>query len=372
MKGRECSRSWQAEAVEDGRLTGTDLASFERHVVTCETCSREARALGELRRAAAGLPMQRSTPLERRRQRSELIRRAHASSIEAPRSFARPALALALVIVAIAALVMKARPAFLARSAATPTYRLVTSEDAAWRPVSENATLELSIERGHFDLAVDKLQRGQRFLLDLPDGELEVQGTQFIVDVDGVRTSLVRVFEGRVALRLRARGEIVLRAGESWSDGSAKDGVPPPAVAPPATSAGEPTPPATANSAASPSVPVGQGARSERAKRATKAKSSEIPSNEVAVADEPRATPASDFARAMAAFSAGDYGRAEQLLLAFERDHAGDARAEDATFLRAISRSRRGDDLGAQTIAREYLRRFPAGLRRREAERMAE
>jgi hypothetical protein len=37
----------------------------------------------------------------------------------------------------------------------------------------------------------------------------------------------------------------------------------------------------------------------------------------------------------MAAFSAGDYGRAEQLFNAFETRHPSDARVEDATFLKS-------------------------------------
>jgi TolA-binding protein len=78
-----------------------------------------------------------------------------------------------------------------------------------------------------------------------------------------------------------------------------------------------------------------------------------------------------DFALAMAAFSAGDYGRAERLFLAFGQDHPADARVEDATFLIAVARSRRGDVDGAGKIARQYLQRYPSGLRRVEAERLA-
>jgi TolA-binding protein len=72
----------------------------------------------------------------------------------------------------------------------------------------------------------------------------------------------------------------------------------------------------------------------------------------------------------MAAFTAGDYNRSEQLFAAFERDHATDPRTEDATFLRALSRARRGDHAGARGLAAEYLQRFPNGLRRVEMERL--
>ena len=73
---------------------------------------------------------------------------------------------------------------------------------------------------------------------------------------------------------------------------------------------------------------------------------------------------------AMAAFAAGYFGNAERLLAAFERAHPADARVEDATFLRAVARARRGDLTTARAIADEYLRRYPNGLRRAEAERM--
>ena len=72
----------------------------------------------------------------------------------------------------------------------------------------------------------------------------------------------------------------------------------------------------------------------------------------------------------MAAFSAGDFGKAERLFTAFERAHPADARVEDATFLRAVARARRGDVATARAIARDYLRRYPKGLRRAEAERL--
>jgi TolA-binding protein len=72
----------------------------------------------------------------------------------------------------------------------------------------------------------------------------------------------------------------------------------------------------------------------------------------------------------MAAFDAGDYGQAERAFLGFERRHPGDARCEDATFLRAVARARRGDAAGASAIAREYLERYPRGLRVHEAKQL--
>jgi TolA-binding protein len=78
------------------------------------------------------------------------------------------------------------------------------------------------------------------------------------------------------------------------------------------------------------------------------------------------------FAEAVAAFGAGDYGRADALFGTFARDFPTDSRAEDATFLRADARAKRGDKAGAAAGARLYLRAYPNGLRRPAAERLAE
>src|SRR5690606_2344310 len=86
---------------------------------------------------------------------------------------------------------------------------------------------------------------------------------------------------------------------------------------------------------------------------------------------EPPSLAGEAFSLAMSAFSAGDYGEAEQRFIEFERAHPNDARVEDSTFLRAVARSRRGDQTAAQAIAREYLRRYPQGFRRTEARRLA-
>jgi hypothetical protein len=67
-------------------------------------------------------------------------------------------------------------------------------------------------------------------------------------------------------------------------------------------------------------------------------------------------------------FLRGDYASAEKLFSDFERAHHTDARVEDAAFLRALCRQRLGDTAGAVRGAGEYLRRYPAGFRRKEAE----
>ena len=48
MSATPCPRLFEAEAMRDGRLTGAERASFERHVARCPACSSEVRALEAL------------------------------------------------------------------------------------------------------------------------------------------------------------------------------------------------------------------------------------------------------------------------------------------------------------------------------------
>jgi len=41
-------RLFEVEAMRDGRLAGTQLASFARHVALCPVCAREAKALDQV------------------------------------------------------------------------------------------------------------------------------------------------------------------------------------------------------------------------------------------------------------------------------------------------------------------------------------
>jgi TolA-binding protein len=354
---KACERSWQAEAARDGRFSDFDRASFERHAAACAVCTREMRALVELETAFRSLPAQTSSPLERRRARIELLRRANALAVhEHPRWSRRRLTVSALVATAAAALAFAVfvllRPARVHQpheSIAAPTYRLKASEGADFALADPGATLRIDARYGRFELEVDRLKQGQRFLLSLPDGELEVQGTRFMVDVDRARTRSVRVTEGGVALRLRNRAPLVLSAGDRWPPVTARTPLaqPPPRAGVEPSAAGPASAPKPTAVRAPPSASSGPGAA-------------------------PTPTAGSDFATAMAAFSAGDFARAETLFTTFEARHPRDARVEDSMFLRSVARSRRGDTSGAQALARDYLRRYPKGLRRLEAERLGE
>jgi hypothetical protein len=396
MKTTGCPRTWQAEAARDGRLSDIDARSFQRHAGTCVVCEQTVRALSVLHEVAARLPALASTPLERRRLRNELLRRANDVALGPARSpwlLGLAAVSMLAVVVAVCAFIrhspVRGDGVVLPFGPRVPTFRLTTSEGAEWKTLERSPTLRLSVQRGHFELSVDKLHTGQRFLLDLPDGELEVQGTRFVVDADGTRTLAVTVSEGRVALRLRRAPSRALLAGERWTlaaDPLETAGAPSvgevgevenstavsPAPGRPASVVtgldAAPEPPVVAHHAPS-ERPVAANTPFTAAPNAPVSPRTPVPSG---ASPSARSTAGQDFAQAMSAFSAGDYGVAEWRFADFERKHIEDARVEDATFLRAVARSRRGDVAGAQAMAREFLRRYPNALRRSDAERLIE
>jgi hypothetical protein len=368
MKRPACTRVQQAEDFEDGRLSGAERASFDRHAATCDECASELRALVRLRQSAERLPASTPTPLEHRRQRQALLRRASELGQRAPVQPRRRTFALALFGALVAAvgigfaLGASRSDSEASAALAAPTYRLDASPGAAWQTIEAGAALRLRLRSGSFKLAVHKLTAVQRFVLELPDGELEVIGTQFGVIVEPEGTRRVEVAEGTVALRLRDALPISLRAGESWT--AEREATR--AAAPASVPAAEPT------SAPAP-APVAPSDRSR-----VSAQQTALPEMKRALepsSGEPAATEGThddDFARAMAAFSAGDYGQAERLFQDFERRRPEDARQEDSMFLRAVARARRGDAAGARAAARAYLERYPNGLRAPEAKRLAE
>jgi len=363
-----CSRTWQAEAVLDGRLSRADTESFQRHAATCECCAREIRCLDTLRSVGQRLPILTSTPLEQRRLRQSLLRAANELALHPRPSRLKPALAFgafaAAVALALVVWVLAPHENTPTPVAGAPTFHMETSKGAAWSSLSRQATLRLLLTSGRFELSVDKLRAGQRFILELPDGELEVKGTRFVVEVHDAKTERVRVHEGRVALRLRGQPDLLLEAGDSWPASTATAAAP--LVKPPVAALAPKTESASAESA--------ELAESKTAAvRRPDARSKPSPSPAASELEAPPTEPtgAGDaFAQAMSAFTAGDFGKAERLFAAFERAHPADARVEDATYLRAVARARRGDLGAARAIARDYLRRYPNGLRRAEAERL--
>jgi ferric-dicitrate binding protein FerR (iron transport regulator) len=226
---------------------------------------------------------------------------------------------------------------------ASPGFDLRPEAGSVWRQLSAGRAVRLQLQRGAVLVSVGKLQVGQSFVIELPDGELEVRGTRFAVEADGAQTSRVAVEEGRVALRLVGSPELLLGAGQSWQRPLSQAKHAPEAVD--ASDANAPGPEASVHAAR----PKGVAAPSTFASKPASA---------------------SDFAAAMESYTRGDFATAEQLFQRFESLHPHNARAEDSLFLRAMTRHRRGDRAGAAQLAARYLERFPKGFRGEEARRL--
>lgn len=328
-----CNRTWQAEASVDGRLEPDELAAFERHAHGCSACSAELGSLRALAEQMSALAEPERTELERRRQRAALQRRAHELLLQSNPSQRNVRFAFAAVLVVcltvIAAIALR-RP-----SVRAPAFEVVDLAQAEWSLETKEATSRVKLRGGTASFHVEHLQGGARFVVEMPDGRLEVRGTRFVVHVAQGHTRSVIVTEGTVLLQLPGFDGL-LHAGERW-----------PAIEPPASSTSS-VPPPVASATTTAAVPVVSAS---------------------SVAAKPSAGPR--FAEAMNAFGAGDYARADTLFAAFAREFPRDARVEDALFLRAQSRSRLGDKAGAALLARQYLEAFPNGLRRPEAKRLA-
>jgi hypothetical protein len=73
----------------------------------------------------------------------------------------------------------------------------------------------------------------------------------------------------------------------------------------------------------------------------------------------------------MAALDRGDDRGAAAGFARFVAAHPGDARAEDAAYLRVVALQRSGDDAEMKGAALDYLRRYPGGFRKMEVEALA-
>jgi hypothetical protein len=332
--------------------------------------------MASLRRAMGELVAPDLTALELRRMRVKLLQRAHARRTRRqPR--ARTVWGLAgIAAIAGAAIIAgaaatrplassRATPSRVVASPAGPGFDFVNVEGATVTSRTEGGITRATLADGVAAFHVEHVGPSLRFLLALPDGEIEVRGTRFVVKVAGARTQSVDVAEGVVVLRLRGDFERQLVAGERWTAPALAEAptaktreLESPLPGPVKTlSHALALPPAPASPASPPLADL-EGSSSSAASSDAVRRNAQLAASE-------------RFASAIAAFQAASYGQADGLLESFALDFASDARAEDASFLRAVARSRMGDAPGAASLARAYLQSFPRGLRRREAEELA-
>lgn len=413
-----CPRTWMAEAIEDGRLGELERVSFERHAAICNDCTRAATELAHLRDVVRQLPVPGISDIERHHQRAQLIERAYRRIVSAEGRIRFQRLMAAGTLVAVLAGIVWLgwpRPTVFQPGLAEkgndeaalgpPIYEVTALQKGDWTREETGNVARVRLVHGSAEFHVHPLRAGQRFLVDLPDGEIEVRGTRFVVAVNATETRYVVVTEGKVVLRRQGDGERLLLAGERWdhlraspqaSDRLPKSGVTANREAKAMgsqhgyhTVGALSVPRATAHPAQTvalvpngerrplPSPPKLRGDPRSGASVAVFPDSTpptptslDAKAKQAALADRPPIS-ADLFARGIAAFRGGRYADADRLLQTFQSERPSDPRTEDAAFLRAVSRSRMGDVRGAAVLARDYLRQFPRGLRRPEAESLS-
>lgn len=347
MSLRQCPRLFEAESMRDGRLTGADGSSFERHVALCSACSREVRALEALADSLRASPRHDALDeLHVRRERTRLLAAFDAALVAPKRRSARPWSVFPAAAAVVGVVVLFLWHSRVLPSAPMPAAAVIRAEsDALWSSQMEGNRERVVLVRGALWIHVDHASGEGRLVVELPDGELDDTGTTFTVSADADRTTAVVVDEGRVLLRLHGRPPVTIGPGDTWV---------PDAPAPMAcVAAPAPTPAVSAQGA--PTEPSSQPPRTS------------LPPARTA----PRLDASIEFRRAMEALARGDNGDAAALFAAFLSKHPRDRQAEDAAYLRVIALQRWGDAAAAKDGAREYLRRYPSGFRRVEMDQLS-
>jgi hypothetical protein len=357
MKPGACPRLFEVEALRDGRLGAAERSHFERHVMMCAVCSREARSLDELARALRHCPAEpRGDELQQRRERTRLLAAFDRALVSEghSRTPARRWVALASMAVLAATLIFFWREAPSTPDLATSSAAFRADAGTLWSRRVEAQRELVVLERGVLWIQVATVPNKLPLLVRLPDGELEDIGTTFSVTVEAGRTAGVAVEEGRVVLRLHGRAPVVIAAGESWPEPPVALSTPEPSLPRPAAAPGTERVP-TGLEPATPLEPP------------TSARKPSKPRASASAATAPGAA-SNDFREAMAALHTGQSRDAAARFTRFIERHPRDARAEDAAYMRVLALREAGDDAGMKAAARQYLGRHPQGFRRAEVE----
>jgi TolA-binding protein len=346
-----CTRLWEIDPYRDGRLGEKDARSFERHLRACSACSGQLERDERLRELARALPDADPGELPLRRLRARVMRDAATGDVRPgrPRGW-RLAATAAVVLVGLggwAAVASRHVPTVTSVTSVTvatasgagapsPTESpgavlvtetlagtVVASAGSRWSQKRGGGVEEIAFEDGSLHMHVRPLAAGERLVVVLPDGELEVRGTTFDVDVTQGATTRVHVDEGVVELRLRGQTLRRLQATETWV-----------ATAP------------TASRQLPPLAPPAHTAASEP----------------VAAADG-----IGGYSAAMELLRGGRNDEAAAAFHAFALSQPRAPQAEDASFLEAVALARAGRIDAAGLAAEHHLASYPGSFHRKEA-----
>ncbi|HEY3815795.1 MAG TPA: FecR domain-containing protein [Polyangiaceae bacterium] len=345
---KPCDRSWEVDLFRAGRLGPKDAVSFERHLRTCAACQAQRDADEWLQQFARRLTDDEPPELGLRRVRGRVLRDAATGVRASGRGSWWPRLALlGLLLAGVVgtwAVVTRSRPArgvaTTAPLVAPPSANLpdpfaasvVAESGSRWEQERMQGVERVTLEEGSLHLHVRPQTVGERFLVVLPDGELEVRGTTFDVRVEHDATVRVKVEEGVVELRIRNLESRRLGAGDGWTPvSSAPSSTKEAAIPTPMRS-----PPRPAPSRDAPGRPL-------------QAASPEV------------------YLRAMALLRAGRNEEAASAFHSFAQSQPTASQAEDASFLEAVALARAGRGDAAGLAAQRHLESFPGSFHRRQA-----
>ena len=235
MKPPECERSWEVEALRDGRLGDASHERVHGHANVCAVCREKADLQRELIAAlAAGDEGLDELALRRLRARvmrdaDARLRRAPEASTGAGASRRRTAVVamVGAAVVGVAALfgIATFRHADVRPNAAddgsrrTMTVRramIDASADAVWRRTLVDGLDRVVLSRGVLQIRVDRAHGDAKVRVVTPDGIVDDIGTSFVVEVRDTHMRSVQVSEGRVAISFTDGRRVELGAGEAW------------------------------------------------------------------------------------------------------------------------------------------------------------
>jgi ferric-dicitrate binding protein FerR (iron transport regulator) len=337
-----CDREWEAAAHREGQLGPKDVESFERHCRTCSVCAEGLARDEQLGTLGRALPVDEPGELASKRLRARVLRDVTTGvSSRAPFSSRRvllvSLLGVALLTMAaigrLSSIVRWGGPANApaARSPAMLAGAVAPAEGAVWAQTRADGVERIELEAGTLRVHVRPQSPSERFLVRLPDGEIEVRGTTFDVTAHDGTTRHVGVDEGTVVLRLRGLPELSLGPGASWEA--------------PAPSPTDPTAAAVVDAASGP-PPIPRRAPAEA---------------------HDGDDGASVYVGAVRSLRDGRYDAAAAAFHAFALAYPRATEAEDASFLEALSLARAGRIDAADLAAERHLESFPRSFHRREA-----
>ncbi len=335
-----CDREWEIDALQEGRLGPKDADAFARHVQSCETC-KNARARDlHLRELARELPQPDPAALDLRRLRARVLRDVELQSptSSAWQKWATFALVFGFCAAAIffvirhrhappteaavaslpASAVASAVPSSIAEASFAGT--VTASDGARWSQSRDGNVEHVQLDDGSLLLHVRHQNSGERFLVDVPDGQIEVRGTTFSVVVSNGATSRIEVSEGVVSVRIRGGAEAAIRAGQNWTRSTAIS---------------------SSISHVSAAAPV------------------------VSISSERRGS--DEYATDVALMQGGDYNAAAKGFADFLTAHPNAPQSEDASYLEAAALARAGRPDAAALAAEHHLAAYPQSFHRKEA-----